>query len=70
MTVALLEVTMFWKVLPLALAARHRGGRSLLAGSRGRALWYFNYEDAETSKNVATIVIDAQTGKVTLADVK
>jgi len=33
-------------------------------------LWYFNYEDAETSKNVATIVIDAQTGKVTLADLK
>ncbi|HEY3123658.1 MAG TPA: ankyrin repeat domain-containing protein [Thermoanaerobaculia bacterium] len=48
-------------------------GARLSAGlvpNRGRALWYFNYEDAETSKNVATIVIDAQTGKVTLADLK
>lgn len=48
-------------------------GARLTAGlvpNRGRALWYFNYEDAATSKNVATIVIDAQTGKVTLADLK
>jgi ankyrin repeat protein len=42
----------------------------LVQNPRAGALWYFNYEDAATSKNVATIVIEAQTGKVTLADLK
>jgi len=42
----------------------------LVQNPRAGALWYFNYSDAATSKNVATIVIEAQTGKVTLADLK
>ena len=42
----------------------------LVQNPRAGALWYYNYEDAATSKNVATIVIEAQTGKVTLTDLK
>jgi hypothetical protein len=48
-------------------------GASLSAGlvpNRGRALWYFNYSDRETSKNICTIVVNANGGKVELADVK
>jgi hypothetical protein len=48
-------------------------GASASAGlvpNRGRALWYFNYSDKETSKNICTIVVNANGGKVELADVK
>jgi ankyrin repeat protein len=48
-------------------------GASVSAGlvpNRGRALWYFNYSDKETSKNICTIVVSANGGKVELTDVK
>jgi len=48
-------------------------GASVSAGlvpNRERALWYFNYSDKETSKNIGTIVVNANGGKVELADVK
>ena len=41
-----------------------------LVPNRGRALWYFNYSDKETSKNIGTIVINANGGKVELVDLK
>ncbi len=41
-----------------------------LVPNRGRALWYFNYSDKESSKNICTIVVNANGGKVELADVK
>jgi ankyrin repeat protein len=33
-------------------------------------LWYFNYSDPETKKNVMTIAIDAQNGEIVLNDAK
>ncbi len=48
-------------------------GASVSAGlvpNRGRALWYFNYSDKETSKNICTIIVNANGGKVELTDVK
>jgi hypothetical protein len=33
-------------------------------------LWYFNYSDPETKKNVMTIVINAQNGEIVLNDAK
>jgi hypothetical protein len=33
-------------------------------------LWYFNYSDPETKKNVMTIAINAQSGKIVLNDAK
>jgi ankyrin repeat protein len=44
--------------------------RALIAGGANVNDQGANYSDAATSRNVATIVIDAQTGKVTLADLK
>ena len=41
-----------------------------LVPNRGRALWYFNYSDRETSKNICTIVVNANGGKVELTDIK
>ncbi len=41
-----------------------------LVPNRGRALWYFNYSDRETSKNICTIVVNASGGRVELTDVK
>ena len=41
-----------------------------LVPNRGRALWYFNYSDKDTSKNIGTIVINANGGKVELVDLK
>jgi hypothetical protein len=33
-------------------------------------LWYFNYDDPDTKKNVMTIAIDAQSGESVLNDAK
>lgn len=38
--------------------------------SAGGAAWYFNYSDPATQKNVLTIIIDANSGKVVFKDAK
>jgi ankyrin repeat protein len=50
--------------------ARGASASAGLVPNRGRPLWYFNYSDKETSKNICTIVVNANGGKVELTDVK
>jgi hypothetical protein len=38
--------------------------------SAGGAAWYFNYSDPETQKNVLTIIIDANSGRIVFKDAK
>jgi hypothetical protein len=53
-----------------AMGARNiRPSLGLVMNPRG-PLWYFNYDDPETRKNVMTIVINANDGRVVLKDPK
>lgn len=41
---------------------------ALVLNPVGGPLWYFNYSDPDTQKNLMTIVINARSGRIVLND--